>query len=327
MPNGTFYDLHHRPYIDYIAAIANPCMGDISGLPPLTGCTADANRTGVAGFHCAGGIGARGVSARGIGVAGESDSGVGVRGISASGIGVIGESDHREGVRGETNSTRFAAVAGVARSRVVDPSGGASTGVWGSSVVGEGVHGETRSEKFAAIAGIHLNEGSGAPAIYGEHKGDGPAAFFNGNVVVTKDIVLLNADCAEEFDVAGQDDVEPGTVMVIDTNGALERSCTAYDKRVAGIISGAGDCRPALILDRKGEGSNRRPVALVGKVFCKVDAQYAAIEVGDLLTSSPTPGHAMKASDPFRAFGAVLGKALRPHAEGRGLIPVLVALQ
>jgi hypothetical protein len=35
----------------------------------------------------------------------------------------------------------------------------------------------------------------------------------------------------------------------------------------------------------------------------------------------------MRASDPLQAFGAVIGKALRPLAEGRGLIPILVALQ
>jgi hypothetical protein len=57
-----------------------------------------------------------------------------------------------------------------------------------------------------------------------------------------------------------------------------------------------------------------------------VDGGYGAIEVGDLLTTSPTPGHAMKATDPSRAFGAVLGKALKPWAAGRGLIPILVAL-
>ena len=53
-----------------------------------------------------------------------------------------------------------------------------------------------------------------------------------------------------------------------------------------------------------------RPIApavrAVGKVFCKVDADFAPIETGDLLTSSATPGHAMKASDPQRAFGAVI---------------------
>ena len=35
----------------------------------------------------------------------------------------------------------------------------------------------------------------------------------------------------------------------------------------------------------------------------------------------------MKATDQQRAFGAVLGKALRPLASGSGLIPILVALQ
>ena len=65
----------------------------------------------------------------------------------------------------------------------------------------------------------------------------------------------------------------------------------------------------------------------MGKVFCKVDATYGAIEVGDLLTTSPLPGHAMRASDPLQAFGAVIGKALRPHRVGHGLIPMLIALQ
>jgi len=46
-----------------------------------------------------------------------------------------------------------------------------------------------------------------------------------------------------------------------------------------------------------------------------------------LLTTSDIPGFAMKASDPGRAFGSVLGKALQPLPAGRGLIPVLIALQ
>ncbi|MDQ1538237.1 MAG: hypothetical protein QOE58_2630 [Actinomycetota bacterium] len=35
----------------------------------------------------------------------------------------------------------------------------------------------------------------------------------------------------------------------------------------------------------------------------------------------------MTASDPARAFGSVIGKALVPLASGLGLIPILVALQ
>jgi len=51
------------------------------------------------------------------------------------------------------------------------------------------------------------------------------------------------------------------------------------------------------------------------------------VEVGDLLTTSATPGHAMKATDNARAFGAVLGKALAPLPSGKGLVPILVTLQ
>lgn len=61
-------------------------------------------------------------------------------------------------------------------------------------------------------------------------------------------------------------------------------------------------------------------------MFCKVDARYGQIDVGDLLTTSATPGHAMVASDTAKAGGAILGKALRPLGQGCGLIPILVTL-
>jgi hypothetical protein len=57
-----------------------------------------------------------------------------------------------------------------------------------------------------------------------------------------------------------------------------------------------------------------------------VDAQDAPISVGDLLTTSSRPGHAMKASDAVKAYGAVIGKALHSLTEGQGLIPILIAL-
>jgi hypothetical protein len=63
----------------------------------------------------------------------------------------------------------------------------------------------------------------------------------------------------------------------------------------------------------------------MGKVYCKVDANYSSIGVGDMLTTSATPGHAIKAENPLKAFGAVIGEALGPLKTGTGLIPVLVA--
>jgi len=148
-----------------------------------------------------------------------------------------------------------------------------------------------------------------------------------GNVQVSGDVVLTGADCAEDFDAKDAQALEPGTVMVIGDEDRLHQSEESYDKRVAGVFSGAGDYRPGIILGKEQSQNNRLPLALVGKVFCKVDAQYSPIGVGDLLTTSPTVGHAMKVSDPLQAFGAVIGKALRPLAEGQGLIPILVALQ
>jgi len=153
------------------------------------------------------------------------------------------------------------------------------------------------------------------------------AGLFEGDVEVTGDIRLANADCAEDFDVSGAVKVEPGTVMVLGNEGALSESHQAYDKRVAGVISGAGGYKPGIVLDKQQTSGNRQPIALMGKVFCKVDAQYGAIEVGDLLTTSDTPGHAMKTTDPMKAFGAVIGKALRPLKDRQGIIPILIALQ
>jgi uncharacterized protein YaiE (UPF0345 family) len=139
-----------------------------------------------------------------------------------------------------------------------------------------------------------------------------------------KDIIL--SDVAEDFDIADVQ-AEPGTVMAIDHDGNLRPCSSPYDQKVAGIVSGAGDYRPAVVLGKTAQTCNRRSVALVGKAYCKVEGDSSPIEVGDLLTTSSVPGHAMKAADQFKAFGAVIGKALRPWRGGRGLIPILIALQ
>jgi hypothetical protein len=148
-----------------------------------------------------------------------------------------------------------------------------------------------------------------------------------GNIVATGDVRLAGADCAEEFGLEEGQILEPGTVMVIGNEERLRACMDAYDTKVAGVLSGAGNCKPGIILGKHASSHNWMPLALTGKVYCKVDAQYAPIALGDLLTTSPTPGHAMKATNPLRAFGAVIGKALRPLTQGQALIPILVALQ
>jgi hypothetical protein len=148
-----------------------------------------------------------------------------------------------------------------------------------------------------------------------------------GNIRVAGDITLTGADCAEEFCVAGNTRIEPGTVVALNEDGCLRECRDAYDRSVAGVVSGAGEYKPAIRMGTFDSGPHRLPVALVGKVYCKADASFEPIKFGDLLTSSTTPGFAMKASDRTRAFGSVIGKALRSLEFGRGLIPVLVSLQ
>ena len=39
--------------------------------------------------------------------------------------------------------------------------------------------------------------------------------------------------------------------MVLDQAGAIQPSYRAYDKKVAGVVSGAGNYRPAIVLDKQ----------------------------------------------------------------------------
>lgn len=192
--------------------------------------------------------------------------------------------------------------------------GGAGFGIFGDSVSGVGVFGRGRY-----LAGYF----EGDVTIEGTLAVDGNINVFGAG----RDICLVNADCAEDFDISGAIKVDPGTVMVLGDDGTLLACAAAYDRRVAGVISGAGNYKPAIVLDGHKTSGNRQPLALLGKVCCKADAQYGAIRIGDLLTTSPTPGHAMIASEPGRSFGTIIGKALGTLESGQGLVPMLVALQ
>lgn len=300
------------------------------------------------------GVGVQGTSNSGVGVVGESTSSEGVRGVShGAHAGVVGindtpphpphqrvappgggsggwfESNRGEGVRGTSKHASHGGVVGV---NTVGGPGVYGTsddgvGVSGVSVNNEGMHAASHSKTTAAMAVYQLNPDSERPALYAKHAGHHAAAVFEGNVVITGDIELANADCAEDFDIAAGSAAEPGTVMVLDDESKLQESVHPYDKRVVGVVSGAGNYRPGLVLDKQQSRSSRKPIALLGKAFCKVDAQFGAIKVGDLLTTSPTAGHAMRVADPLKAFGAVIGKALRPLPKGQGLVPILITLQ
>lgn len=149
------------------------------------------------------------------------------------------------------------------------------------------------------------------------------------------------ADFAENFDVRAETAPAKlaaatgaatlaGMVVAIDPHNPskLRVSRRAYDRRVAGVISGAGGVKPGLVMGQEGTlADGQQPVALSGRVYVWVDATRGALRPGDLLTTSATPGHAMKATNPQRAQGAIIGKAMTGLKAGKGLVLVLVTLQ
>jgi len=256
-------------------------------------------------------------------VVGTSTAGMGVRGNSTTGNGVYGTSSTEPGVYG--NSTDH-------------------VGVYGYSLNDGGIYGTNgTNSNFGYLGGPNYGAygkhnatgnfgylGGSSYGVYGSASSNGGFAGYFDGTVATK-ILQINggSDVAEPFAVEGDEEIEPGTVLVIDEHhpGQLTMSSETYDNKVAGIVSGAGGIKPGLTLQQDGLTSGRTLIALAGRVYCKADARSAAIEPGDLLTTSSTPGYAMKATDRGRAPGAIIGKAMSSLKEGKGLILVLVNLQ
>ena len=152
--------------------------------------------------------------------------------------------------------------------------------------------------------------------------------FVNGRASVCSLTIRGGCDVAEPFQMK-EPDLEKGAVVVIDDEhpGQLKLSTSAFDTRVAGIISGANGVNPGIALHQEGLIEGGQNVALSGRVYVQADAAFGAIKPGDLLTTSNTPGHAMKVADHAKAQGAILGKAMTPLSEGKGMVLVLVTLQ
>lgn len=145
--------------------------------------------------------------------------------------------------------------------------------------------------------------------------------------------IMGGSDLAERFDISEIEDItpQPGMVLCIDPRnpGKLIPSTSAYDRTVAGVISGANGINSGMIMGQEGsEADGQYPVALTGRVYVWADATAGTIEPGDMLTTSGRPGHAMKVEDYSRAQGAIIGKAMTSLAEGEvGYVLVLVNLQ
>ena len=316
---------------------------------------------GVFGYASGAARGVWGASEFGIGVLGQSSHTIGVSGLGLLDAGVYGQTygANQAGVAGYTDAVDSTGVNGLslqgdgmrAESRRVGYSGiyaqnntssgfgvygragSGAVGVYGNSVGKEGVVGfSTNSHGVSGFANQPLQ--AGVLAVNNSANGLGLEVFGSAVVHGTATVRVLTinngADIAEPFAIGGGEELPQGSVVVIDANhpGDLRSSEQPYDTRVAGIVSGANGVNTGLSLSQPGvnDKSGQR-VALTGRVYCLADASFGAIKPGDLLTTSATPGHAMKATDHTRAQGAVLGKAMSALDEGTGYVLVLVTLQ
>jgi hypothetical protein len=160
-----------------------------------------------------------------------------------------------------------------------------------------------------------------------------PAAKLHVAGMVRTNVLQITggSDLSEKFEVANpQGRIKPGMLVAIDpkTPGKLIVSTRAYDRRVAGVISGAGGVEPGMLMGQSGTlADGDHPVALAGRVYVWADTSNGPIAPGDLLTTSSVAGHAMKITDHRKAQGAIIGKAMTELRQGRGLVLTLVSLQ
>jgi hypothetical protein len=284
------------------------------------------------------------------------------------GIGVYGEASHIGnernhggyfkasskagiGAYGESSGTSGTGVFGLATDTGdVNNFGGVfeARGVYGKAVVGVA----SNDSEMTNYGGHFVAKGRGGRGIYAEGGPQGSAAAFKGKIIIgnrnTGEFVMIlgddgklttrvleitgGSDLSEKFQIGTAMDVTPtaGMVVIIDPDnpGKLAVSSEPYDRRIAGIISGAGNIESGMIMGQSNSAADgEHPVALIGRVYCLADASNGSIQPGDLLTTSDIPGHAMKVTDHTRAQGAILGKAMTRLESGRGLVLVLVNLQ
>jgi hypothetical protein len=288
-----------------------------------------------------------GESASLAGVWGASGSGPGLVGVSASGYGVQGTSAGAAGFAGYfTNTGGGSGVYSESPTgRAIWGKSTSSRGVFGESVSNVGVWGVSVSSTGVigvSTSGYGVDGSSASVGGYGGHFSNtavgGTALKVDGKASVGTLEINNGADFAENFEVSAEEraggsstsEIRPGMVVAIDpaNPGKLNLSRRAYDRRVAGVISGAGGVKPGMTMGQSQTlADGKYPVALSGRVYVWVDAARGAIHPGDLLTTSSTPGHAMKVGLGAKAQGAIIGKAMTGLKSGKGLVLTLVTLQ
>jgi hypothetical protein len=303
-------------------------------------------------------LGVSGSSSSGDGVDGTSTSGYGLHGTSSTGTAVNGTSTSGDGVDGVTQTA--VGVGGFSTSSDgVHGVSGTNDGVAGSSSSGYGVVGATTSGAAGVLGegpndgvlGMSTHASGGATAAAVDAINTGGGDIFIGQTSPGTHVARIDSTGKAFFDggeqTGGADYAEsmrasvdtktlaPGDVLAIDPRH--ENEVRLSDSPNSQLVAGVYSTKPSVLaignhsIDDSLAGNV--PVAMLGIVPTKVSAENGAVEPGDLLTTARTPGYAMKAKPvvvsgvAIYPTGAILGKALQPLHDGRGVISVLVTLR
>lgn len=129
------------------------------------------------------------------------------------------------------------------------------------------------------------------------------------------------ADLAENYYTMDTPAPSPGTILSIDNQNQdiVTRSKIPYDKNLVGVVT----TQPGLVIGKAAPktGASTILVALSGRVPVKISDENGQVLPGDYLTSSSSPGLAMKATK----AGPVIGQALTAQpSDGESIVTVLV---
>ena len=292
------------------------------------------NGNGLRGYATGTGLGVYGESQDSAGVVGRSTNGRGVEGYSINGHGIFAHSDKSNSIHVDGAGKNGVHVASAGDHGVyVASAGWSGVSVWSAAVAGMWVHSAGQDGILVDTAGwdgVHVVGPVGGVYYGSGTKGNEDFAVLNTGEVRSKVGFAAPANAfaitmAVEGNKAGY---EPGDVLAVSDSGsgAAVRTSATYSPAVVGVYSAA----PAFVGGRSVTGDDPSagvPVAILGVVDCKVSAENGPIRPGDLLVTSATPGHAMRADRERTLPGTILGKALESLDSGTGLIQVLVTLQ
>jgi hypothetical protein len=159
------------------------------------------------------------------------------------------------------------------------------------------------------VVGVEGGGGGAGETTTGGAGGAGGAGYLR-----TWTLRGSGADLAEIYGTHDNTLIAGDVVSIDPTMSAgVQKSTGVYDENVLGVVS----TQPGIVIgDVQDPGATPVLLALAGRVPIKVNLENGSIKKGDYLTTSSTPGEAMKATKAGQIIGQALTEYSDPSAPG-----------